>query len=315
MSAIEQVNQLIDSFAYTENFLKNLTFYEKEFEANIINSIIQFFQNKKQNLINDRTNNCVLIVNQIIVQLEFIENQISKCIPLENSREKIIKECHKNHKNFVFDFCFNAFKSENWQALHKVYKIVEPLEFSEKITIYEQFNNFVKLKWFQKTSSLNKNNPNGIVENLILHYQDCLVNIKNIFENDKSFIQTLNDAVDEIVNHRENPISALDFVQYIDSLLIETNRTFHQNDLNTHFDYVSNILKYVKNKTAFQKFYARALSKRLIYFNCSNEYEKAFLEKLSINFDRQFVLNSLEMLKNISGKVFLLLKDQINKKF
>ncbi|KAI8145398.1 Cullin-domain-containing protein [Fennellomyces sp. T-0311] len=124
--------------------------------------------------------------------------------------------------------------------------------------------------------------------------------VRDCFHNDDMFLHALKDSFETFVNSRRAKPAEL-LAKFIDSKLRANSKQKNtEEDLNQLLDRVLVIFRYLQGKDAFEAFYKRFLSKRLLLSrSASNDMEKSVLAKLKTECGSGFTKNLEAMFKDI----------------
>ncbi|ESO08238.1 hypothetical protein HELRODRAFT_190953 [Helobdella robusta] len=129
------------------------------------------------------------------------------------------------------------------------------------------------------------------VESLLEVHNDYTQLIQEVFKSDQQFITALDKAFNKAVNQSPQQSSGrLTCVamrspellaKYCDNLLKRGGKTVNEYELDEKLQASITIFKYLNDKDVFNKFYARMLAKRLIYFQSqSMDAEESMINRL-----------------------------------
>lgn len=308
---MEAVSSSIASILYIQDIIGKKTFYEDTFEKPIIEAINKHIKSEGESWFD--CSNPPGSIKKVLTQLKIIENDITKCIPLEDSCTKIIQECRRKffqyHAFNIILFSMQVLDKENWNDVHNLFKIIKLFESSEtswaKHHMRIQFQRHVKEKCYKKTSLIEKKNDEHYKFTFIQYfaalYQEYSDVVDNVFEGNEQFKESLNEVCTKIVNKQADTISAQACVQYIDNLLTKSNSNMSAEDAKKHLNEVINIVKFIKDQKTFMKLYLKALAKRLIFSKFTFDQEENLIEKLSNGWE--YITKLKKMINDISGTV------------
>ncbi|ORY92144.1 Cullin family-domain-containing protein [Syncephalastrum racemosum] len=135
----------------------------------------------------------------------------------------------------------------------------------------------------------------------LLTYKNKLDTVlKDCFDNDASFANTLKDSFETFVNSRKSRPAEL-LAKFIDARLrASTKKNNTEEDLERLLDRLLVIFRYLQGKDAFEAFYKRFLSKRLLLSRVSStDLEKNVLLKLKTECGPGFTKNMEAMFNDI----------------
>ena len=131
---------------------------------------------------------------------------------------------------------------------------------------------------------------------------------KRAFESDPAFEAAMDKVAQLIQGFRliintltDKTPAAESFAKYSDMLLKKSKNIPREEELDTKLTKLVTLFQYVDDKDIFQKFYARALAKRLIQsLSVSNEMELAVLSKLKVSCGYEYTSKLQRMFTDIS---------------
>ncbi|KAI9267908.1 Cullin family-domain-containing protein [Phascolomyces articulosus] len=124
--------------------------------------------------------------------------------------------------------------------------------------------------------------------------------VRDCFNNDEMFLNALKESFEAFVNSRRAKPAEL-LAKFIDSKLRASSKQKNTDeDLEQLLDRLLIIFRYLQGKDAFEAFYKRFLSKRLLLSrSASNDLEKSVLAKLKTECGAGFTKNLEAMFKDI----------------
>ncbi|CAF3741694.1 unnamed protein product [Rotaria sp. Silwood1] len=185
--------------------------------------------------------------------------------------------------------------------LHVIYTEAKVLLYNEKNSVSRIPNATDKLKEIvevhiyemgidaiKRISSGALNNPKLYVETIIDIHTKFLKLVKDVFNNEQSFIATLDRACAKFINNNvvtttadTTTKSAELLAQYCNILLRKGNRIVEEIDLEEKFNQIMVVFNYIENKDVFLKFYRKMFAKRLVGQLCASyDDEELMISKL-----------------------------------
>ncbi|KAG2216875.1 hypothetical protein INT45_009406 [Circinella minor] len=124
--------------------------------------------------------------------------------------------------------------------------------------------------------------------------------VHDCFDNDDMFLNALKESFEAFVNSRRSKPAEL-LAKFIDSKLRASSKQKNvEEDLEQLLDRLLVIFRYLQGKDAFEAFYKRFLSKRLLLSkSASNDLEKSVLSRLKTECGSGFTKNLEAMFKDI----------------
>lgn len=110
--------------------------------------------------------------------------------------------------------------------------------------------------------------------------------VNDAFNGEPEFVRSLDNACKEFVNRNKvcktnSPRSPELVAKYTDILLKKSAKSAEEADLEASLTQVMTVFKYIEDKDVFQKFYSRALAKRLVHgSSASEDAETSMISKL-----------------------------------
>ncbi|KAI8337609.1 cullin-4-like protein [Chlamydoabsidia padenii] len=134
----------------------------------------------------------------------------------------------------------------------------------------------------------------------LLQYKHKLDQILNdSFDNNPTFSNTFKENFECFINSRKNKPAEM-LAKFFDSKLRSSNKKQAEQDIERLLDKVLIIFRYLQGKDAFEAFYKRFLSKRLLLDRTiSNDLEKSILGKIKSECGPDFTKNLESMFKDI----------------
>lgn len=159
--------------------------------------------------------------------------------------------------------------------------------------------------------------PKLYVNTLLLAHQKYNMLVLTTFKNDVGFAESFDkacigfmntNAVTQLAKSPEKSPELL--ARYCDMMLKKAAEHFDRSDLEYRMDQVIIVLKYIKDKDVFQKFYSRMLAKRLVLHQpFSDDAEASMIFKLKLECGSSFVWTMQSMVHDMA------VSKHVNEKF
>lgn len=314
----QAIYNVISSFIFVENFrAKNkYKFYQDIFEKPFIEATMNFYKHESVLLL--EKHDCSSYMEQVLARLEVEKKRLTEYLPLKDSHQRVIEACEKcmigEYLGFLNSECKNMVMNENAKDLRNMFKLLRPLNSGLK-ALLDLIKAHIREKGLEKITNLNMNLKiddnyvSNFVEELLEVHQKYLKLITDVFEKDKQFVQSLDEAFTEVVNYRENnktPCRSPEILsRFFDTLLKKTTKCHQESEMEELMNKAIELFKYITDKDVFQKFYSKMLAKRLIYSQyISLDAEETMINKLKVACGYEFTSKLHRMFTDIKGKFF-----------
>ncbi|KAG9508628.1 Cullin-2, partial [Fragariocoptes setiger] len=286
---------VIHSFADVESYKKknSLELYQEIFEKPFIESTGEWYQSKAVQLLNEL--NCSEYMKKV---LQIIEDEQLRCTKFihQSSHAKVIDEIRlrmvAEHATFLHTESENMVKSDSWQDLQAMYKLLKSIDNGLR-TLIKQVQTHITQIGLQAIEQIaaNENQPALFVESIIKVHRKHSDLIAEVFKGDLLFISALDKACAAIINHRTHPNQPCRspelLAKYCDGLLRKNSgnnangKTLSDAEIEEKLTQSIIVFKYIDDKDVFQKFYSKNMAKRLIHSqSASMEAEEIMINKL-----------------------------------
>lgn len=239
--------------------------------------------------------------------LQIIDLETLRCTKFihSSSKDKVISEIRArmvaDHSKFLHSESEHMVNSDYWQDLHAMYKLLKPIEGGLKTLIQQVQSRITQIgleaiKPYTLQDTVSDNQPKAFVESFIQVYRKHSDLITNIFNSDQLFVGALDKACSAIINHRIDPQKRCQspelLAKYCDSLLRKPggssgqsgsaiNKCLSEIEIDEKLSLSIIVFKYIDDKDVFQKFYAKNMAKRVIFYQlASMEAEESMINKL-----------------------------------
>lgn len=308
------IKGVIDSLVYVEehSVKSRNKLYQMIFEKPFIAATRVYYSAKARTL--HETENCSSYMEKVLNLLDIERTRLNNFIP-PSSHKKVIQECENcmvgEYLEFLQQACATMVENESGKDLHNMYLLLRPVESGLQLLI-KQVEQHIKNKGLLKLKNFNPKDANYVslfVEDVLSVYKHYVDLIKNVFNNDKSFLSALDMACTDIINHRSNPKmpcrSPEILARYFDSLLRKSNKSLTELEIDEKLTSAIDIFKYINDKDVFQKFYSKMLAKRLIYsLYVALDLEETIINKLKQACGYEFTSKLHRMFTDIKGLCF-----------
>ncbi|KAI9593415.1 Cullin [Syncephalis fuscata] len=269
----------------------DLKLYMTHFEQPFVETTKQYYHNESDRFISE--NPVTEYMKQAENRLKEEEERVKKYlhqdtrVPLMNVCEEVLVKNHMNQIREEFQPLLDADREEDlartFSLLSRVDNGLTPLR--------EKFGAHVRKigqSTLDKIAEENKDavEPSVYVTGLLTVHQKYYSLVQNAFPNDAGFMASLDKACGEFINRNKvcntgTSKSPELLAKYCDTLLKKSAKNPEEGELEALLTNVMTIFKYVEDKDVFQKFYSRALSRRLInQTSASDDAEASMIAKL-----------------------------------
>nr|CAB3234693.1 cullin-2 [Phallusia mammillata] len=283
-SRSHEVNTTVISFVTVEQYKKKspLQFYETLFEEPFLQQTGDFYRAKANDLLVDST--CSDYMKQVLLLLTEEEMRSRKFLH-QSSYKKATLECQQrvifDHVQFLQAGCRLMIRHDRREDLLHMYMLLKsaPDGLDNMVTELEAHIKEVGLD--QIKAMHGANNPMQFVETILDIHRKFYELIHKLFRDDKHFVAALDRACTAIVNFSDakQPCRAPELVcKYCDTIL----RKCSKGPTEEADDKLKNsirVFRYIDDKDVFQKFYSRALAKRLIHSTCVMDMEEQMINR------------------------------------
>ncbi|KAI8051205.1 Cullin [Syncephalis plumigaleata] len=256
----------------------DLKLYVQHFEQPFIETTKQYYHNESDRFISK--NPITEYMKQAETRLKEEEERVKKYLhreteaPLMKVCEEVLVTNHINQLREEFQPLLDADREEGWTT---------PLR--------EKFGAHVRKigqSTLERVAEDNKESldPGVYVTALLTVHQKYYSLVQKAFPHDAGFMASLDKACGEFVNRNKvcntgTGKSPELLAKYCDALLKKSAKNPEEAELESLLTNVMTIFKYVEDKDVFQKYYSRALSRRLItQTSASDDAEASMIAKL-----------------------------------
>ncbi|KAF2747876.1 Cullin-domain-containing protein [Sporormia fimetaria CBS 119925] len=295
---IEQshIKSVVDSFVSlgldeTDYQKNNLDVYKEYFERPFLAATAEYYKNESKQFLAE--NSVVDYMKKAEARLEEEKQRVPLYL-LEEIMGPLMRECErvliKDHSQALREEFQILLDNDKQEDLGRMYKLLAriPEGLDPLRTRFETHVRKAGLAAVEKVAQEGENvEPRTYVHALLdVHekYQD-LVNFA--FNGESEFVRSLDNACREFVNRNKLCRSGSNkspelLSKYTDTLMKKSNaKMTEEDDLENLLVQIMTIFKYIEDKDVFQKFYSRALAKRLVQTtSASDDAETSMISKL-----------------------------------
>ncbi|KAL9931681.1 hypothetical protein V8E36_009467 [Tilletia maclaganii] len=270
-----------------------LDLYRSDFEQPFITATRGYYENESTAFV--AANTVVDYMKKAEARLKEEEDRIELYMN-PNSRGKLIPICEwvliHGHRQLLWDEFQNMLDGEKREDLSRMYLLLQRLPSSEGfLPLLDTFEEHVKkmgLAAVEKAAGANPDNiePDAYVEALLSVHSANLSVVNEALRGDPSFLAAMDKACRAFINRNKatGTVSTRSpelLARHTDALLKKSNKNAAEASLEEALKQVMVLFKYLEDKDVFQKFYARALSRRLVHFtSASDDAESSMISKL-----------------------------------
>lgn len=322
------IKGVIHSFAEVQAYKKeyNLELYRNIFEKYFIKTTGDWYSIKAGKYRSEL--NCSEYMRKVL-QIIDIETLRSTKLVHSSSISSVISEIRDrmvaDHSTFLHDQSEQMVRTDSWQDLHALYKLLKPIDNGLR-TLIQQVQSHITQVGLEamKQVATSENPPRKFVESFIAVHKKYSESINNVFNNDQLFGSALDKACSSIINHRINPKQPCRspelLAKFCDSLLRKPSVNLNNNacsskdanetDIDEKLTLAITVFKYIDDKDVFQKFYSKNMARRLIFSQmASMEAEELMINKLKQVCGYEFTAKIHKMYTDID------LSDTLRKQF
>lgn len=201
--------------------------------------------------------------------------------------ETVLIQAHVEKLHGEFQMLLNDERIEDLQRMYKLLaRIPEGLEpLRQLLETHVTAQGLVAIEKCGEAET----DAKAYVQTLLDTHGNYLQMVKNAFSDDPSFVASLDRACRKFVNHnavtkasRSGTARSPELLaKYCDSLLRKSSKNAEAGELEKLLDGVMVVFQYLEDNDVFQKFYHKALAKRLVNSNsASDDAEASMISKL-----------------------------------
>ncbi|XP_076439449.1 cullin-2-like [Babylonia areolata] len=286
---VESVVQgVVSSLVEVEQYKKKLVMqlYEDMFEFPFLRECGDYYRADASGLKANYT--CSEYMEKVLQRLDQERIRSTKFLH-PSSVQKVNCECQQrmvaDHLQFLHGETPEMVRNEKQKDLSNMYKLMQPLHMGF-LPLVDQVQEHIRITGLNAVRNLKQDNlPSLFVEAVLgvhKHFTDL---IRKVFNNDQLFVGALDKACAAVINHKTSPKTPCRspelLAKYCDILLKKSSKLVSDSDLDERLSRCVTVFKYLDDKDIFQRFYARMLAKRLIYYlSQSMDAEESMINKL-----------------------------------
>ncbi|KAJ1522611.1 hypothetical protein ONE63_001789 [Megalurothrips usitatus] len=314
---IDIVRGVIMSFVSVEEYRKSQSpeLYQQIFEAPFLQATGEFYKREASKLLQEcDTSQYMEKVTQRLDE----ERQRSQRFVHISTHAKVKAKCEQHmvadHLALLQSECHSMVVQERERDLALLYPLLRSVQGGISVLISEVMEH-IKQKGTEAIAGIRGENYHVLfIESLLAVHNKYRTLISNVFNGDLAFIGALDKACISVVNTRPNPKTPCRspelLAKYCDCLLKKSSKGISDTEIDEKLFQSITIFKYIDDKDAFQKFYARMLAKRLIHQQSqSMDAEEAMIDRLKQACGYEFTNKLHRMFTDIS------LSTDLNTKF
>jgi len=279
---------VITSLVHVEEYKKKLPLqlYEEMFEDAFLKETGEHYKKEASRLLEEC--NCSEYMEKVIQRLDN-ENYRSRKFLHPSSYSKVTHECEQkmiaNPLEFLHGECKEMVQKEKRQDLMNMYRLLVPIHGGLGVLVSE-VETHIKTMGLEAVQSLTGENVQAqFVDALLGVHTKYTELIQIVFKSDKLFVGALDKACAASINFRKSPKSVCKspewLAKYCDSLLKKSAKGMSETEIDDKLASSITIFKYLDDKDIYQRFYARMLARRLIYYQShSMDAEEAMINRL-----------------------------------
>lgn len=288
MVAESVVKGVVNSLVEVEQYKKKLAMqlYEEVFETPFLHETGEYYRSESSGLKAECT--CSEYMEKVLQRIDQERMRSTKFLN-PSSIQKVNEECqHRmvaDHLEFLYGETTEMVQQERQKDLSNLYKLIQPLH-SGLDVLKEQVRVHIRTTGLDAVSNLKQENlPSFFVEAVLGVHKHFSELIRRVFNNDQQFVGALDKACAAVINHKGSskaPCRSPELLaKYCDILLKKSSKVVSDADLDEKLTRCVTVFKYLDDKDIFQRFYARMLAKRLIYYlSQSMDAEEIMINKL-----------------------------------
>uniref|UniRef100_H2YFG1 Cullin family profile domain-containing protein n=1 Tax=Ciona savignyi TaxID=51511 RepID=H2YFG1_CIOSA len=263
--------------------LPTLYYYEDTFEKLFLQQTGEYYRAKALELLNDST--CSEYMNKVLSLLTDEEMRNRRFLHI-SSYKKTTLECQQrviiDHIKFLQAGCRQMIRHNSTTDLLHMYMLLKSV--ANGLThMVSELEAHIKETGLELVKGIKEGNiPLQFVETILEVHKRFHDLIRDTFNSDKLFVSALDRACIAAVNYSEpkQPCKAPELVcKYCDAILRRCAKG-PSSDADDKLQSSILVFRYIDDKDVFQKFYSRALAKRLVHTPCAMDMEEMMINRL-----------------------------------
>ncbi|KAI8923153.1 Cullin [Entophlyctis helioformis] len=314
------IMSLVDVNAHSE---QPLLLYVEEFETPFIARTVAYYTRESNAAMS--TLSISEFMDKALSRLDE-EEQWSKryCHPstLQKAKQAVESAYIAAHQSKIQSEFERMILEDRFEDCTKAYMLLNriPDGVANLIDTYERYVTRVGKEAISRFDAATLKDPREYVEVLIRTHAKYMAMCATVFKNDAAFVAAVDKAFRVIVNNNDLGPSASPpevFARYCDLLLKKSPKAASpEGDFEERLGKMIALFKYIDDKDVFQKFYSRALAKRLIQSaSISDDAEVGMISRLKAACGYEYTSKLQRMLTDItlSSDLSVLFKTFIDK--
>lgn len=275
----------------------SLGMYSEFFEPSFLKETQNFYERECENMLNNMQPSDYLlkVENRIKEEYDRVNHYLDQNTqkPLIQSVEDILIS---KPLDTILSKGLHVLLDENRSSdIHRMYSLVRRVGAEKNMKI--AWSDYIKKKGCEMIQDESKDQT--MIEDLLAFKAKLDEILKNALESNKEFEYGLKDSFESFINTREVAPSEL-LAKYIHNQLSQGRKSSSDNELETLFDKVIQIFRYINGKDVFEAFYKNDLAKRLLTNkNISLDIEKSMISRLKAECGSQYTQKLEGMIKDI----------------
>eukprot|EP00039_Didymoeca_costata_P016531 m.298258 g.298258 ORF g.298258 m.298258 type:complete len:739 (+) comp16408_c0_seq1:174-2390(+) len=183
------------------------------------------------------------------------------------------------HMDAVLEKGFDVLADENrHEDLMRMFRLFSRVECLEKLK--ESFSLYIKKRGKDIVSNTNSDRDKTMVEDLLAFKRKIDKIGSHAFRNTQLFLDAIRDSFETFINYRHNKPAEM-IAKFFDTKLRTGYKDCSEDDLETLFDEVMVLFRFINGKDVFEAFYKNHLARRLLLQkSASDDAERSILSKL-----------------------------------
>eukprot|EP00736_Rhodelphis_marinus_P001479 Rmarinus@m.1972 len=299
MIELEREGNMVDraSMKVILRMLRDLDIYAESFEKYFLEATCRFYSAESARvLVETTTSEYMKYAERRLAEendrlLQYLDPSTRKSVIAAVERQLISK-----HVEFVLGRGFvDLLDGNRREDLALLYSLLQRVQ--STAALRQAFAEYVK----QKVGMLvmDDEKQKTVVQELLDLKAKLDLILTESFHDNPTFAHAIKESFESAINRRENKPAEL-IAKYLDNLLKSGNKSQSDEEMDTVFDRVMILFRYVQGKDVFEAFYKKDLAKRLLMGrSASFDAEKAVISKLKAECGNAFTDHLEGMFKDI----------------